>query len=134
MIRAHLSVVAFCVMWLLPVGAAAAQTGAVHGSLLSSQSVAAPDAAQAGLSSKQVGISATQVARYAATRADETPAPAPAQRRQRDGRVLMIVGGAAFLAGLLIGDDVGTAIAVGGAAVGLYGLYLWAQSGGVASR
>lgn len=40
---------------------------------------------------------------------------------------LMIVGGAMFLGGLLIGDDVGTAIAVGGLAVGVYGLFLYYQ-------
>ncbi len=39
--------------------------------------------------------------------------------------VLMIVGGAAILAGLLIGGGAGTAIAVGGAVAGLYGLYLY---------
>jgi hypothetical protein len=36
---------------------------------------------------------------------------------------LMVVGGAAVLTGVIIGDDVGTVIAVGGALVGLYGLY-----------
>lgn len=36
---------------------------------------------------------------------------------------LMIVGGAALITGLVIGDDVGTLIAVGGAGIGLYGLY-----------
>jgi hypothetical protein len=41
------------------------------------------------------------------------------------GQTLAIVGGAAFLGGLLIGDDVGTAIAVGGLFVGVYGLWLW---------
>ncbi|MGQ0650281.1 MAG: hypothetical protein ACT4P7_22295 [Gemmatimonadaceae bacterium] len=40
---------------------------------------------------------------------------------------LMIVGGATFLGGLLIGDDVGTAIAVVGLGVGVYGLYLYYQ-------
>ena len=40
----------------------------------------------------------------------------------------MIVGGAAFVAGLLIGDDAGTVVMVGGAAVGLYGLYLYLQT------
>jgi len=35
----------------------------------------------------------------------------------------MVVGGAAVLTGVIIGDDVGTVIAVGGALVGLYGLY-----------
>lgn len=36
---------------------------------------------------------------------------------------LMIVGGAAVVTGLLIGDDAGALLAVGGAVVGLYGLY-----------
>jgi hypothetical protein len=39
--------------------------------------------------------------------------------------ILMIVGGAAILAGLLIGGGAGTAIAVAGAVAGLYGLYLY---------
>lgn len=49
------------------------------------------------------------------------------QRRTGRGTGLMIVGGAALLAGLIIGGGAGTAIAVGGTAVGLYGLYLWVQ-------
>ena len=40
---------------------------------------------------------------------------------------LMIVGGAAFIAGALIDGDAGTVVMVGGAAVGLYGLYLYLQ-------
>lgn len=40
---------------------------------------------------------------------------------------LMVVGGAALLTGLIIGDDAGTVIAVGGALVGLYGLYEYLQ-------
>jgi hypothetical protein len=38
---------------------------------------------------------------------------------------LMIFGGAALITGLIIGDDAGTVIAVGGALVGLYGLYVY---------
>jgi hypothetical protein len=45
--------------------------------------------------------------------------------KRREGRALAIVGGAALLAGLLIGGDGGTVIAVGGAGLGLYGLYVW---------
>jgi hypothetical protein len=41
------------------------------------------------------------------------------------GQLYMIVGGAAFVGGLLIGDDVGTAIAVVGLGIGIYGLYLY---------
>jgi len=40
---------------------------------------------------------------------------------------LMIVGGAGFIAGLIIGGGAGTAIAIAGAAIGLYGLYLYLQ-------
>jgi hypothetical protein len=49
------------------------------------------------------------------------------QRRSKNssGPVLAIVGGAAVIGGLLIGDDAGTAIAVGGLVMGLIGLYLW---------
>ncbi len=40
-------------------------------------------------------------------------------------QTLMIVGGATFLAGAIIGGDAGTVIMIGGAGVGLYGLYLF---------
>ena len=50
---------------------------------------------------------------------------------QRSGlsqpEVLMIVGGAALLAGAIIGDDAGTIIMIGGAGIGLWGLYLYLQ-------
>ncbi|MFN8665987.1 MAG: hypothetical protein U0164_02185 [Gemmatimonadaceae bacterium] len=38
---------------------------------------------------------------------------------------MSIVGGAAFLGGVIIGGDAGTVIAVGGLGVGVYGLWLW---------
>ena len=37
--------------------------------------------------------------------------------------VFMIVGGAALIVGAVIGDDAGTIVMIGGAAMGLYGLY-----------
>ena len=40
---------------------------------------------------------------------------------------LMVVGGAALLTGLIIGNDAGTVIAIGGTAMGLYGLYEYLQ-------
>lgn len=56
----------------------------------------------------------------------DAPRPvALAAAGNRSGRKLAIVGGAAFLGGLMIGDDAGTAIAVGGLLVGVYGLWLW---------
>ena len=42
-------------------------------------------------------------------------------------KALMIVGAAAFVAGAIIGDTPGTIIMVGGAAVGLVGLYQYLQ-------
>ncbi|HEY6948179.1 MAG TPA: hypothetical protein VI297_05110 [Gemmatimonadales bacterium] len=48
-----------------------------------------------------------------------------ARMGRREGRALALVGGAAVIAGILIGDDAGTVIAIGGAGIGLYGLYIW---------
>lgn len=42
-------------------------------------------------------------------------------------KALMIVGGAALLAGAIIGDDAGAIIMVGGAVIGLVGLYEYLQ-------
>ena len=41
------------------------------------------------------------------------------------GTGLIIAGGALFIAGLIVGGDPGTLLAVTGAAVGAYGLYLY---------
>ena len=47
-----------------------------------------------------------------------------AQRRNvGQAQAMMIVGGAALVTGAIIGDDVGTIFMVGGAVIGLYGLY-----------
>jgi hypothetical protein len=42
-------------------------------------------------------------------------------------QALMIVGGAAILVGAIIGDTAGDVFMVGGAVVGLYGLYKYLQ-------
>ena len=62
-----------------------------------------------------------------ATQSATTPTNATPVRRGDQPTALMIVGGVAFLAGAIIGGDAGTIIMVGGAAVGLYGLYLYLQ-------
>ena len=61
---------------------------------------------------------------------DPHPLTAPvavAQRRPGFDRSekLMLLGGAIFLTGAIIGDDAGTIIMIGGAATALYGLYLY---------
>ena len=58
----------------------------------------------------------------------QTPAAVTAQQGGfTHAQVLMIVGGAALLTGALIGDDAGTIIMIGGAGIGLWGLYLFLQ-------
>jgi len=42
-------------------------------------------------------------------------------------QALMIVGGAAILVGAIVGDRAGDVFMVGGAVVGLYGLYKYLQ-------
>ncbi len=125
MIRTSLAAVSlFVVIALVPATAARSQT--VEAQTVVSTGTSAAD----GLSARQIGISRAAVSQHT-RRVETAPAGATnalAQARSRRGVPLMIVGGAAFLAGLIIGDDVGTAIAVGGAAVGLYGLYIWAQT------
>lgn len=59
-----------------------------------------------------------------AVTAEENQPAQPAMPRG-SGTGLIIAGGALFVAGLLIGGDPGTLLAVTGAAVGAYGLYLY---------
>jgi hypothetical protein len=56
---------------------------------------------------------------------ESADALAAARRPFGLSQTLMIVGGAAFVAGAIIGDDAGTVLMVAGAGVGLYGLYLY---------
>ena len=58
---------------------------------------------------------------------ESVPSVWDAERALRRSETLMIVGGAIFLAGAIIGDDAGTIIMISGAAVGIYGLYLYLQ-------
>lgn len=92
--------------------------------------VAAPQRAQAAPAPTPAGptMDAASVAvRQPVT--TETRAPNAAPRRAGYGQpiALVVVGGAALLAGLIIGGGAGTAIAVGGAVVGLYGLFEFLQ-------
>lgn len=52
---------------------------------------------------------------------------AMAQARVGQSMALMIVGGAALVTGLVIGGDPGTILALGGAVIGLIGLYHYLQ-------
>jgi hypothetical protein len=59
----------------------------------------------------------------AAVDAEAADPAAMAQPRMGQSMALMIVGGAALVTGLVIGGDAGTILALGGAVIGLIGLY-----------
>ena len=51
------------------------------------------------------------------------PMPVPSPGKNSENTALMIVGGAALIVGSIIGGDAGSLIMIGGAGVGLYGLW-----------
>jgi hypothetical protein len=55
------------------------------------------------------------------------PAPVPGGGGLSKSEALMVVGGAALIVGAVIGGDEGTIIMVGGAVIGLIGLWRWLQ-------
>jgi len=83
------------------------------------------DGAAPTLAGASVGVRSRSLAPDAAVAGEA--AEAAYRRAFSQSQVLMIVGGAAFLTGAIIGDDAGTIVMIGGAAVGLYGLYLYLQ-------
>jgi hypothetical protein len=72
--------------------------------------------------------SATIAPRLIVQPADSPDEALAARRPFGTSQTLMIVGGAAFIAGAIIGDDAGTVMMVAGAGVGLYGLYLYLRT------
>lgn len=56
-----------------------------------------------------------------------TQAPARGSAGLGQNEALMIVGGAAILVGAIVGDTAGDFFMIGGAVVGLYGLYKYLQ-------
>jgi hypothetical protein len=114
-----LTTAAACAVAALPLGAQSTPTPIDIPAGASSAPVLGPqrDAAVAG-----IRVSAISNAQ---TSADSVLAPVLKPGQRTRGTSLMVLGTAAFVAGLLIGKDVGTAMAVGGAIVGLYGLYLF---------
>lgn len=95
--------------------------------------LAAPEHAANGVA---VAIAATDAPRgpivatagVRANRAEPRALPAPPKREDTSrNRAMIIVGGAALIVGALVGDDAGRIIMVGGAGLGLYGLYRYLE-------
>jgi hypothetical protein len=90
----------------------------------------AADAPVANIRAPKAGASMTGL--RSAVHAREVASPLVAKAAAGNAnlgqaRALMIVGAAALVTGAIIGDDPGTIIMVGGAVVGLYGLYQYLQ-------
>ena len=66
-----------------------------------------------------------RVAAHAISTSRGAPPVFQDKKSNKNSVALMIVGGAALVVGAVIGDDAGTLVMLGGAAVGLYGLYLF---------
>jgi len=130
MVRARLAVLALAIV------AAPAGAQAVTGSaLLASPAPIAIDApiapSTAVAPTADVAAGPSLASMPAAVHRTEAAGPlrmmAPTHANMGQAKALMIVGAAAFVAGAIIGDTPGTIIMVGGAAVGLVGLYQYLQ-------
>ena len=107
----------------LTLGAAAAPSAGAQANPSPAPEVTAPQqAAPAGPTVDRAVAGARAQTQRTGT-LDEAEAALQQRLGLGQARALMIVGFGAVVVGLLIGDDVGTLIAVAGAAVGLYGLY-----------
>jgi hypothetical protein len=102
---------------------------------LAASSIATPALAQGGHAQQISGAPVASQAAVGVRRSVNAPtpagapagAPAPFRQDTRQNRAMMYVGGAALLTGLIIGGSPGALISVGGAVVGLWGLYQFLQ-------
>jgi hypothetical protein len=88
-------------------------------------SISQEQAAPASFAARGPMLSSAAIAPRLDISGENVDAMAAARRPFGLSQTLMIVGGAAFVAGAIIGDDAGTVLMVAGAGVGLYGLYLY---------
>jgi hypothetical protein len=87
----------------------------------------APSLAAAGASTTSLAptLAATHLSFSAEDQAPLTVNASAARMGPREGKAAAIVGGALVITGFLVGGDGGTLIAIGGAGLGLFGLYIW---------
>jgi hypothetical protein len=103
--------------------APAARAQALSGPFVAEQSPAAPVGPT--FQSARAGVTAPVAVN--ATNAIDENLLAPQHQGLGKSVALMIVGGAAIVTGAIIGGGPGALVAVAGAGVGLYGLYLYLQ-------
>jgi hypothetical protein len=72
------------------------------------------------------GVASARVAAHAISSTRNAAPPVIQNKKSNNKSVaLMIVGGVALVVGAVIGDDAGTLVMLGGAGIGLYGLYMF---------
>ena len=84
-----------------------------------------PNVAPAALGPTPASLSVA--VRASAAQTSTTSAPAANRMPQRQSVALMIVGGAAILVGAVVEGKPGTVFMIGGAVIGLYGLYKYLE-------
>jgi hypothetical protein len=84
-----------------------------------------PAAAAAPTTSFAPTLAATHLGFSAEDHAPLTVNASAASMGAREGKAAAIVGAAVVVIGLVVGGDSGTVIAIGGAGLGLFGLYIW---------
>lgn len=106
-----------------PVAAQEKNSGAVGGS----SAVEATESTNARLLRPNEATAQAR-ARLGLTPREARPlAPVPGAGGLSKSEAMMVVGGVALILGAVIGDDEGTIIMVGGAVIGLLGLWRWLQ-------
>lgn len=89
-------------------------------------SVTAPAAVVAPVGPQQDRAGITRVIETQVSASEVTPQPV-LRRNQGSDVALMVVGGAALIAGLVVGGDSGQLIAISGAVIGLVGLFRYVR-------
>ena len=84
-----------------------------------------PAAAAAPTTSLAPTLAATHLSFSAEDHAQLTVNASAARMSPNEGKAVAIVGAAVVVIGLVVGGDTGTAIAIGGAGLGLFGIYIW---------
>ena len=84
-----------------------------------------PSESAAGIVTRGPSRASARVASHAVSTPRGAPPVLQNKKSSRNALALMVVGGAALVIGAVIGDDAGTIVMLGGAGIGLYGLYLY---------
>jgi hypothetical protein len=88
-------------------------------------SAPSPAAAATPTTSLAPTLAATHLGFSAVDHAPLTVNASAASMGAREGKAVAIVGAAVVVIGLVVGGDSGTLITIGGAGLGLFGLYIW---------